>query len=46
MAMNEIDLDGGEQNICCNCVDEIRGQDKSETLKKVVEITEYGTDKS
>ena len=44
--MNEIDLDGGEQKICRNCVDEIQGQGKSKTLKKVVDSTVYRKDES
>ena len=35
MAINDIDLDGGEQKICCGYVDKIRVQNKSEILKKV-----------
>ena len=46
MAMNEIDLDGGRRNICRDCVDKIQVRGKSETLKKVVNSTVYGTDKS
>ena len=46
VAMNEIDLDGGERKIFCDCVDGIRGQVKSETLKKVGDSTMYGTDGS
>ena len=45
VAMNEIDLDGGERKIFCDCVDKIQGQGKSETLKKVGDSTVYGTDK-
>ena len=46
MDMNEINLDGREQKICRNCVDNIWGQGKSDTLKKVGYITVYGTDES
>ena len=46
MAMNEIDLDGGDWKICCDCVDEIRGWGKSETLKKVGDRNMYGKDES
>ena len=46
MVLNDIYFDGGEHNICHNCVDEFRGGGKSETLKKVGDITMYGTDKS
>ena len=45
VVMNEIGLDGGEQNICRNCVDKIRGQGKSETLKKVGDSTVCRTEK-
>ena len=41
--MNEIGIDGGQQKICRNCVDEIRGRGKSEKLKKLGDITLYGT---
>ena len=41
---NDFDFDGEEQKICCNFVDELRGQGKSETLKKVGDITVYRTD--
>ena len=44
MAMNEIDLDGGGQEICRDFVGEIQGQEKSDTLNKVGDITVYGTD--
>ena len=43
VAMNEIYLDGGEQNICCNCVDKIHGRGKSEIFKKVEDNTVYRT---
>ena len=46
MATNEINLDGGERKICRDCVDEIRGRGKSETLKKVGDRTVHRTDKS
>ena len=46
VAMNEINLDGGERNICHDCVEEIRGRGKSETLKMVGYSTVYGTDES
>ena len=39
VAVNEINVDTGERNICCDCVDKIRGQGKSETLNKVVDST-------
>ena len=41
---NDINFDGEEQKICCNFVDELRGQGKSETLKKVEDINVYRTD--
>ena len=44
MAMNEIDLDGGERKIFRDCVDKIRGRGKPETLKKVGNSTVYGKD--
>ena len=37
--LNYIDFDRAEQKICRDCVDEIRGQGKSETLKKVGDST-------
>ena len=43
MDMNEINLDGGKMNIFRDCVEDIRGRDKSETLKKMGYITVYGT---
>ena len=43
MAMNEIYLDGGERNVCRECVDKIRGLGKSETLKNVGGSTMYRT---
>ena len=43
--MNEVDIDGGERKISHDCVDEIRGWGKSETLKKVGDSTMYRTDK-
>ena len=46
VAMNEINLDGGEKNHFRNCVDKIHVRGKSETLKEVVDSTVYGTDKS
>ena len=46
MAMNEINIDGGERKICCDCVDNIQGRGKSETLKKVGDSTVYGTGES
>ena len=46
MLLNNIDFDGVERNICCNCVDKIRGRGKSETLKKVGDSTVYGTEES
>ena len=41
--LNYIDFDGAERNIFCDCVDELRGQGKSETLKKVGDSTVYRT---
>ena len=39
--LNYIDFGGAEQMICRNCVDEIRGQGKSETLNNVGGSTMY-----
>ena len=46
MVFNNIDFDRAEQNICRDCVDKLRGRGKSEILKKVENITVYGTDES
>ena len=46
VAMNEIDIDGGEWKICRDCFDKIRYRGKSETLKNVGDSTVYRTDKS
>ena len=43
VAMNEINLDGGERKICRDCVDKIWGREKSDTLKKVGNSTVYRT---
>ena len=45
-AMNEIDLDRGERDICRNYVDKILGQGKSQTLNKVGDSTVYRTEES
>ena len=37
--LNDTDHDRAEQNICCNCVDELQGRGKSDTLKKVGDST-------
>ena len=39
MVLNEICLDRAEQNIFRSCVDKLQGGGKSETLKKVGNIT-------
>ena len=44
VAMHEIDLDGAEQKICHNCVEEIWMGGKPEKLKKVQHSTVYRTD--
>ena len=44
MAMHEINIDGGERKICRDCVDNIQGRGKSETLKKVGDSTVYRTE--
>ena len=41
--MHEIELDGVEQNICCDCVDKLRMGDKPDKLKKVGHSTVYRT---
>ena len=46
MAMNDINIDGGGKKIYRNCVDEIRGHGKSETLKNMGDSTVYGKYKS
>ena len=43
MVLNFIDFDGVERNICLDCVDDLRGRGKSETLKKVGDSTVYRT---
>ena len=43
--MNDIDFDKAEQNICCNCVDDLWGQGKSEKLNKMGDSTLYGKEK-
>ena len=37
--MHEVDIDGAERNICCDCADKLLMGGKSEKLKKVVHIT-------
>ena len=46
MTLDYIDFDRAEHNICRNCVDELRGRGKSETLDKVRDRTVYGMDES
>ena len=46
MLLNDIDFDEAERKICRDCVEEIQGWGKSDTLKKVVDSTFYGTDES
>ena len=46
VAMHEIDLDGAERNIFCNCVDDLWMGGKPEKLNKVRHSTVYRTDKS
>ena len=41
VAMHDIDLDGAERKICCDCVDELWMGGKPEKLKKVGYITVY-----
>ena len=42
--LNYIDFDRAERNFCCDCVDKIWVRVKSDTLKKVGDITVYGMD--
>ena len=44
MVLNDIDIDRGEQQICCDCVYELQGGGKSDTVKKVRYSILYGTD--
>ena len=44
MAMYEIDIDGAERKICCDCVDKLWMGGKPKKLKKVQHITVYRTD--
>ena len=46
VVLNDIDFDEAERNIYRNCVDKLRGQKKSETLKKVGDSTVYGMEES
>ena len=46
MVLNCIDFDGADRNVCRDFFDELRGQVNSETLKKMVDSTVYGTDES
>ena len=46
MVFNYIGFDGAEWKIFHDCVGKLQGQCKSETLKKVVDRTVYGTDES
>ena len=46
MLLNDIDFDGSKRKICRDCVDEIWGQDKSETLNNVGDSTVYKKEKS
>ena len=43
VVLNDIDFDGAERKICCDCVDKLWGKVKSKTLKKVRDITVYRT---
>ena len=43
MLLNYIDFGGAERKICRDCVHEIWGRGKSDTLKKVGYSTLYGT---
>ena len=44
--LNYIYFDGAEQKIFHDCVDELQGWGKSDTLKKVGDNIVYGTEKS
>ena len=46
VVLNYIDFEGAERNICHDCVDELRGRGKPETLKKVGDRTVYRAYKS
>ena len=41
VVLNDIDFDGAGREIYHDCVDKLRGREKSETLKKVGESTVY-----
>ena len=44
--MHDIDIDGAEQKICCNCVDELWMGGKPEKLKKLQHSNVYSTEES
>ena len=46
MDVDEIDIDGAERKLFCNCFDKIWMGGKPEKLKKVQYITMYRTDES
>ena len=46
MAMHEIDPDGADRKVCRNYVNNLWGQGKSETLKKLGYRTVYRPDES
>ena len=46
MSMHEINLDGAERKICCECVDNLWMGGKPKKLKMVQHSTVYRTDKS
>ena len=46
MAMYEIDIDGAERKICCDCVDKLQMGDKPEKLKNLGHSTVYSTEES
>ena len=39
--MHEIDIDGAERNICCDCVDGLRMGGKTQKLNKVEHSNVY-----
>ena len=46
MDIHEINIDGAERNIFCDCVDELRIGGKPEKLKKLVHNTVYRMEES
>ena len=44
VVLNDIYFDVSERNICRDCIDELQGRGKSETVKKMWDINLYGVD--